>query len=625
MSRGWLRPLLVLLAAASCFFWGLSTYGESGQLGTVELSETTSSDWLFVWRNRLAPHSVPLDPRLLLLTMDRQAEVQLGKPSVLWTRDLARICQSLRQSGALAVGLDFAGDPYLDKSPASLRALVEEGYAALQDAVAEAPLVLIENDVSGELQQPAWPASVVAFADEGRNSCLANFLVDPDGTIRRLPLVGLQRDNGWVNHTLALRLAELGLGLEMQKTDSGWDFPQHSWPPQGRGDTLRINHPGPPGTIAQESLARYFERAAQPGGLEFYRGKFILIVPDFPSDRHATPFVSTGLQRTLGGEIHAAALNSVLTGAYLHRLPRWQWALVLAIGCLASGLVAAFRSPLFSLLACLVGSLAYYLAALACFIGWGCILPLWSWAPTVCAGFLVGFCAQFLLLEERRRGLHRLLGRMVSRQVADAMLEQPKLRAERRQISLLFSDINGFTPACERLAPEQVLGMLNSYFQEMVTLIDARGGYVKQFVGDEIMAVYGAPRPSTSHPRDAVYTAIAMIERLEELKRADPVGDDGGFYSVKLGINTGEAVLGSVGAAERWEYAAVGDDVNLAARLESLAGKLGYDVLVSKFTRDLVEKLPPGWAWKSIGIQTFKGKTSQIEVYTLEKIGSETS
>jgi len=69
----------------------------------------------------------------------------------------------------------------------------------------------------------------------------------------------------------------------------------------------------------------------------------------------------------------------------------------------------------------------------------------------------------------------------------------------------------------------------------------------------------------------------------------------------------------------------VGDDVNLAARLESLAGKLGYDVLVSKFTRDLVEKLPPGWAWKSIGIQTFKGKTSQLEVYTLEKIGSETS
>ncbi|MBN9417814.1 hypothetical protein ABS71_15305 [bacterium SCN 62-11] len=620
----WLRPLLVLLAAVSCFLWGLSTYGESGALGSVELSETTASDWLFVWRHRLAPQAVPLDPRILLLTIDRETEVQLGKPSVLWTRDMAQICAKLRQAGAAAVGLDVAGDPILEKAPKSLKALVEEGYAVLQDAVADAPVVLIENDITGDRQQPAWPASVVAFADEGRNSCLANFLVDPDGTIRRLPLVGLEQDKGWVNHTFALRLAELGLGLEMKKAGSSWDFPQHSWPPQGRGDALRINHPGPPGTIAQESLTRYFERAAQPGGLEFYRGKFLLIVPDFPSDRHATPFVSVGLQRTLGGEIHAAALNSVLTGAYLRRAPAGWWASILAAGCLVSGLLAAFRTPLFSLLACLGGSLAYYLVALACFIRSGWILPLWSWAPCISVGFLVGFCAQFLLLEERRRGLHRLLGRMVSRQVAEAMLEQPRLRAERRQITLLFSDINGFTPACERLAPEQVLGMLNSYFQEMVSLIDARGGYVKQFVGDEIMAVYGAPKPSTTHPRDAVYTAIEMIERLEELKRLDPT-EGQGFYSVKLGINTGEAVLGSVGSAERWEYAAVGDDVNLAARLESLAGKMGYDVLVSKHTRDLVEKLPPGWSWKSIGIQTFKGKTSELEVYTLERSGSQPS
>lgn len=625
MTRSsWLRPLLVLLAAVCCFFWGLSTYGESGRLGAVELAETTASDWLFVWRYRLAPKSVPLDGRILLLTVDREAEVQLGKPSVLWTRDMARICQSLAGAGALAVGLDFAGDPYLDKAPEALRELVEEGYAALQDAVMAHPVVLIENDVSGNLQQPAWPASVAAFAQDGRNSCLANFLVDPDGTIRRLPLVGLRQGEDWVTHTFALRLAELALGREMVRSGGGWSFPQHLWPSQGRGDALRINYPGPPGTMPQESLARYFERAAKAGGLEFYRGKVVILVPDFPSDRHATPFVSWARQRTLGGEIHAAALNSVLTGSYLWRLDSFRWSLVLACACVFGGLLAAFRSPLFSVLACLAGTLLYFGLALACFIFKGWIFPLWSWGPCLGVGFLVGFGAQFLLLDERRRGLHRLLGRMVSHQVADAMLEHASVRAERRQITLLFSDINGFTPACERLAPEQVLGMLNRYFQEMVALIDARGGYVKQFVGDEIMAVYGAPKPSVSHPRDAVYTAIEMIERLEALRREDS-SENGGFYSAKLGINTGEAVLGSVGSAERWEYAAVGDDVNLAARLESLAGKLGYDVLVSKFTRDLVEKLPAGWAWKSIGIQTFKGKTSQLEVYTLEKLETKES
>jgi adenylate cyclase len=115
-----------------------------------------------------------------------------------------------------------------------------------------------------------------------------------------------------------------------------------------------------------------------------------------------------------------------------------------------------------------------------------------------------------------------------------------------------------------------------------------------------------------------VLTAIEMLDRLKALQARDPQGDQG-FYSVKIGINTGEAVLGSVGSRERWEYAAVGDDVNLAARLESLTTKLGVDVLVSRFTRELVGELPAGWQWKSLGVQKFKGKTSELEVFTLER------
>lgn len=612
-----LRPLLVFLAAAFCFFWGWLTYGESGPIGTIEMLETQASDGLFLWRERLFPDRVPVDSRILLLTVDRQAELALGKPSVLWTTDLAQAAQKLLDNGALAVGIDFAGNPYLDKSPPALRQLIAEGYERLQDVLVSDRVVLIEHNVGRHTQEPAWPDSVVAFAGEGRNSCVANFLVDPDGTIRRLPLTGLKREGAWVNHTFALRLAELALGQEMKPVGEGWTFPARPWPDQGRHDSLRLNFPG---AVPQESLARFLQRAQSPRGLEFYRGKIVILVPDFPADRHPTPFAA---RRLLGGEIHAAGLNSVLTGNYLHRLPRERWAGLLALGCWFLGGVAAYAGPAWTgatlaLLVCLHAG-----AALWAFTFWGMILPLWSFLGALGLGLITGLSSQFLFLDERRRSLRQLLGRMVSHQVAEELLQRSHLRAERRQITLLFSDINGFTPTCERLAPEQVLGMLNRYFQEMVTLIDARGGYVKQFVGDEIMAVYGAPKPSTSHPRDAVYTAIAMMERLEALRERDPEGTQG-FYSVKLGINTGEAVLGSVGSAERWEYAAVGDDVNLAARLENLTTRLGVDVLVSKFTRDLVDKLPPPWRWKSMGIQTFKGKNSQLEVYTLEKDGDST-
>jgi adenylate cyclase len=269
----------------------------------------------------------------------------------------------------------------------------------------------------------------------------------------------------------------------------------------------------------------------------------------------------------------------------------------------------------------LLGSLAlavvYSLLVLTAFVQAGSVFPIWTSLMAAALGWVSGAASRLLLVEGQRQKVSKLLDRMVSRQVAEAVQGGSLERAERRQITLLFSDINGFTPTCERESPERVLAMLNRYFQEMVSLIDRHGGYVKQFVGDEIMAIYGAPKPTASHPRDAVLTAIAMLERLSALQAADPEG--GGFYSAKIGINTGEAVLGSVGADERWEYAAVGDDVNLAARLESLTTKLGVDILVSKFTRDLVDQLPQGWSWKSLGVQQFKGKNSQLEVFTLVK------
>lgn len=601
--RLWLRPLLVVLAAVLCFLGAYWTYGEEGLLGSVELMETQAADTLFRWRQRWFPGRVLVDPRIHLLTIDRATERAWGKPSLLWPEELARVSQKLLEDGALAVGIDVAVDPDLSHTPEAIKELVGAGYVPLQDVLTTGKVVLIENDMLQDVQEPAWPAAVAAFAEDGRNSCSGNFLADPDGVIRRVPLVGLKSDRGWVHHTWSVRLAELALGR---------DFPWENPPFTLRHDSIRVNFPGAAGCISQASLADYLQRGGD------VRGKVILLIPDLPADRHPTPFVAGGGRYSLGGEIHAAALNTLLTGQFLRRPERLHWCLIVALGCALFGGLAAVSSPARALLWFVVATPAYAMVCLAAFLHQGWMLPIWSVLAASLVGLFTGLIGQFLSLEERRRGLHLLLRRMVSHQVAEALLQRASVRAERRQITLLFSDINGFTPTCERLAPEQVLSMLNVYFEEMVTLIDRRGGYVKQFVGDEIMAIYGAPQASATHPRDAVYTAIDMMECLQSLRERDPEGSRG-FYSVKIGINTGEAVLGSVGSSERWEYAAVGDDVNLAARLESLTTKLGVEILVSRFTRDLVDKLPTGWNWKSLGIQQFKGKNSQVEVFTLER------
>lgn len=613
--RGRTLPLALLVVAVAVAGWNSWAAG-SGQ-GELERHEDRALDALFSVRRQLGWGVPPLDSRLLLLKVDRDAAIEFGQPVAFWTGDWARLSDALVADGALAVGLDFAGDEPTRRASSEVRKLLEDGYAALQASLTNERLVLIENEL-GDKQQPAWPERVAAFAADGRNSCSALFPVDPDGVLRRLPLLDLKAGEGWWNHNLSVRLGEIAEGTELVRGPAGWSWKGQTLPvDQG---CLRINYAGPPGTVPAESLAGALRDLHAGRSLRRYAGKILLLIPDTLADMHATPWSGSGSRHMLGGEVHAQALNTLLGGHTLRRVPQWAWSACLALAAGAAALASLALRPPLALAAIGGGSLLYAGLALLAFCRWGWIVPLYATGWALALGLLVGWLIRFFWIEERRSALQLLFGRMVSRQVAEAMQKSGPARrgAERRQITLLFSDINGFTPACERLPPEQVLRMLNSYFDDMVQLVEARNGYVKQFVGDEIMAVYGALDQRAGHPRDAVYTACDMLDRLAELQRLDPQGEHS-FSRVKLGINTGEAVLGHVGSAERWEYAAVGDDVNLAARLENLAGKMDLDILVSDRTRRLVPDLPPGWSWRSVGVQRFKGKTAETEVWTLQR------
>ena len=155
--------------------------------------------------------------------------------------------------------------------------------------------------------------------------------------------------------------------------------------------------------------------------------------------------------------------------------------------------------------------------------------------------------------------------------------------------------------------------MLNEFFNEMLEIIFRYNGTVKQFVGDEIMVMYGAPSDLDDHARRAVLTARDMVERLNELKKQK--GEQAGFYEVKVGIHTGEVVVGNVGNEKRSEYAAVGDPVNTAARIEGLTKALDEAILLSEETLKEFEGELPGLEFVSKGPQSFKGKADKMEVY----------
>lgn len=218
---------------------------------------------------------------------------------------------------------------------------------------------------------------------------------------------------------------------------------------------------------------------------------------------------------------------------------------------------------------------------------------------------------------ERQR-LRVTLGRLVSEDVAEMAEREEDALAQGgriRTVSCLFVDIVGFTTRCEHLPPDRVIMLLNRYFSEMCEVVGRNQGTVKQFVGDEIMVLFNAAKETPDHPQLALWTAIEMVDRLQEMKALDPTGEDG-FYDVKIGLHTGPVVYGAVGARDRMEFAAVGDTVNLTSRVMGLNPRLASRILISEdLYFEVYRRASRGIEFISHGPQQVRGRNQAIKVY----------
>ncbi len=190
-------------------------------------------------------------------------------------------------------------------------------------------------------------------------------------------------------------------------------------------------------------------------------------------------------------------------------------------------------------------------------------------------------------LREREK-LRSSFARYVSQQVMDTVLSNPdgaKLEGQRRRVTLLFADIRGFTTLSESMRPEQVVALLNEYFEAMIDVILRNGGTLDKFIGDGIMAFFGAPGDDPLQEEHAVRAAVEMQEALAGL-RAKWKAEGKPEVRIGVGVHSGAAIVGNIGSSQRMQYTAVGDTVNVASRLESATKELGVEVLVSESTFD---------------------------------------
>ncbi|MDQ3068947.1 MAG: adenylate/guanylate cyclase domain-containing protein [Acidobacteriota bacterium] len=317
--------------------------------------------------------------------------------------------------------------------------------------------------------------------------------------------------------------------------------------------------------------------------------------------------------------VHASVAASVLSGrgvAPLQSRPgRFAiYMLPIAVGVLAASL------PLFTGVPAALALMAGAIAGAFVLFSRGIWMPLAAPLAASALALFGGVAYQYFFEDREKRRVKQLFGRFVSKDVFERLLEDPSLATlggARREMSVLFSDIRGFTSVSERGNPEEIVAQLNEYFGRMVDVVFRNGGTVDKFVGDMVMALFGAPLTDARHADHAVRAALEMTRELDALN-AKWRAEGRPPLDIGIGINSGEMIAGNIGSERIMSYTVIGDAVNLGARLESLNKDYGTRIIISASTRTLLRE---GFTLRPLGQVIVKNRRAPVDIYEVTAAG----
>jgi adenylate cyclase len=352
---------------------------------------------------------------------------------------------------------------------------------------------------------------------------------------------------------------------------------------------------------------------------EFFKDKIVLLGASAAGvyDFHPTPLS----EQTAGFVAHMNAVENLLSGEAVTPAPRWaQGLIVIAMTSLGAVLLLSVSSSLGGLAAAIGAGLLYVGVAVLSFNSRS---HYWIPIAVPMIGFVGSFIATGLIrYQTTGRELRRTRGtlnRYVSPQLVEYVLdniERINLAGEKRELSILFSDVRNFTTMTEAADPMELIKTLNEYLAEMTDVIFKYDGITDKFIGDGILAYWGAFTPGKNHAELASRAALEMLERLQVLnERWKAEGRK--ELAIGIGINTGEVVFGNVGSGKKIEFTVIGDPVNLAARLESQTKEFGVCLIVSEYT---AAKLNGDFQLRPLGGVKVKGKTVETKIFELQSV-----
>jgi class 3 adenylate cyclase/CHASE2 domain-containing sensor protein len=622
--------LLIALAA------GLSAACPLGPLlrGWTIDAETTLRWWIFGDRRR------PDASSTVVIALDEETYRTppfKGSPTLTWTGDIGRVVGAALDAGAKVVGFDIVFASSIEDSAiryadgalgASLRGFDRDYLRVLATAAREGRIVL------GEIATPdglVRPSAGQRFAVGGDANIRAlNVETDADDVVRRVP-VAFKTEAGYVP-SLSLELAARSLGEKpgldgVGATLAGWRVPIDE------AKSIAVAFSGGAEEAPSYSLADLRSCLEKPDKDYLRRqfaGKVVLIGQNIATEdqirtaRRFLPSAQIGasarcalpqpLSQSRSGAISGVFLQAAAVENLIHREalvePTQAANLTLAIAAAAlAGLAGATLSGAGAAGAAIAILAAWLALVLVAFQGLT-VLPLFEPLAAALMAAIGATLVRIVGVDREQRFLQRVFGlylapAMVERISASGIL--PRLGGETREVTLFFSDVVGFSTLSESMTPQAIVSLMNAYLSEMSEEIERAGGFVDKFVGDAIVAIFGAPLASSHHPAEAVEAAVACRERLRRFNQGREIQ-----LQHRIGLNGGEALVGNVGSRNRFNYSALGDAVNLAARLEHANASLGTSILASQY---LVARTSDRFFWREIATIRVRGRSTPVTVF----------
>jgi len=577
------KPLLISLGMALLVLvlWAL---------GFLQGWESRTIDYRFLMRGAVAPSD-----KIVIVTVDEDSIKALGRWP--WPRSAhAKLVDYLTGAGAKAIVFDILfSEP--DK---------EHGGAdqSLAIAAKRSGKVVFCNMYQMEHGAPVNPIMPIPVLMDCARTGFSNIWPELDGVSRKAPLMMLYQDK------MIPSLSMQGLSIYIGKTPEEIMALHHIQSSDAINE-IPLNYAGGYESFKYISFSKALSGVVPAS--EFV-GKIVLVGGTAAAlfDFKAVPFAPT----YPGVEVHATTMSNILRDDFLRECPWWLTLCLIFIFAVLAGWALSGLPPLYGALCCLAMFAGYYAACYEMFVkahyNMEVVAPLLSLALSY--GEVVLY--RFMTEEKEKRKIKNTMGHYINRQLLEKVLADPtllKLGGERKNLSVLFSDIRGFTTISESMKPEDVVPLLNEYLSAMVEVVFRHDGTLDKFIGDAVMAFWGAPVSDDLHPKKAVLCAIEMIEELKILqekwrREGRPV------IEIGIGINTGDMVVGNMGSKQKMEYTVIGDNVNLGSRLEGLNKKYHTHIIVSEATfmavRDMVEARP-------LGCETVKGKTKEVTIYQI--------